>query len=528
MKALPHPFRTVPSVLGFRMPVLALFTVLPRRRFMKRYLYYSSLEPVLANFGFLLQFSGCFFIPSIIYAFYLQESSAATALLITASVYLSLGFMLSFLYEPKMPSMKQSCQLLVLFFTIVPLVNCIPYLYLGVFEGNVLAQLLNSWFETSSAVSTTGLTLMEGMTVPRSLILARGISEWIGGIGIIFMLLPFFYPSSSLSQYGRALGIDRITKDYRSSFLVVLLIYIVYTLFYSGILILLGMDAFTAFHTTFTVYSTTGLTIVNVLNLPIPAIVVITVLMLLSTLSFSVHLRFFSFLFQVDWRMLIRANLKAFKTSFSKIDWKTILTNETKIYLILLLFYTLVFWQITGLPLFRAFFHIVDFSSSCGLNLVPFDAMSDSGKVFLALVMLIGPCSFSVGGGVRILRLYVFGKMLFTLPRTFLTGESPKLKLEEDELDIRVIVIHLMTVTLFIMVTFLAALILCNYGYSFADALVESASAITTTGDSPKVLTPGLPSPLRLLLGVLMLLGRIEIMPVFIAFSRESEKRVSE
>jgi len=288
------------------------------------------------------------------------------------------------------------------------------------------------------------------------------------------------------------------------------------------------MDAFTAFHTTFTVYSTTGLTIVNVLNLPIPAIVVITVLMLLSTLSFSVHLRFFSFLFQVDWRMLIRANLKAFKTSFSKIDWKTILTNETKIYLILLLFYTLVFWQITGLPLFRAFFHIVDFSSSCGLNLVPFDAMSDSGKVFLALVMLIGPCSFSVGGGVRILRLYVFGKMLFTLPRTFLTGESPKLKLEEDELDIRVIVIHLMTVTLFIMVTFLAALILCNYGYSFADALVESASAITTTGDSPKVLTPGLPSPLRLLLGILMLLGRIEIMPVFIAFSRELEKRVSE
>jgi len=517
-----------PVVLGIIGLLVGVFIFLPifaRKHAMKRYLYYSNLEPVLANLGFLLQISGFFTLPSIVYAYYLNELSAAIALLITALVFLCPGFLLSFLFEPKMPNLKQSCTLLVLFFLFVPLINCIPFLYLGVFEGNLIDQILNSWFESSSAVSTTGLTLLEGVTMPKSVTLARGISEWGGGIGIIFMLLSSFYPSESLSYYARALGIEKITKDYKRSFLVVLLIYLVYTLIFSAVLVLLGLDSFTAFHTTFTIYSTTGLTVVNVLRLSVLAIIVITVMMLVSAFSFSFHLRFVSFLLKVNWKMLFKGNWRIFISSLSKENWKTLLTKEMKIYFILLLLFTLAFWHVTGLNPFRAFFHIIDFSTSVGLNLVPFEEIGEMGKIILVVVMLTGPCSFSLGGGIRILRLYILGKVLLALPRIFLTGEIPKVKVGESYLETSDIITHLLIVFLFISVSFLAALVLCNYGYRFVDALIESVSAITTTGDSPKTLTPSLPGIPKFLLIVLMLLGRIEIIPMFIVFSRVVESR---
>lgn len=377
-----------------------------------------------------------------------------------------------------------------------------------------------------SASSTTGLTLLEGVTVSKSLTLARGISEWVGGIGIIFIILSSFYSSESLFRYAKVLGIERIARSYKGSFLVVLLIYVIYTIVFSAILILSGLDVFTAFHTTFTVFSTTGLTIVNVLKLPTLAIVTVTVMMMFSAFSFTFHFSLFSSLFKIDWKSLFKGNRRLFTSSLAKMNWKKFLTTELKLYLVLLFLFTLAFWYVSGVPPLRSFFHIVDFSSSCGLNLVNFEEIGEAGKIVLVTAMLVGSMSFSIGGGVRVLRFFILVKALLALPKTFLTGETSKIKLGEDYLKMSDFIVHLLIVFLFISISFFAALVLCNYGYNFADALVESASAITTTGDSPKILTPSLPLLPKFLLGVLMLLGRIEIIPVFIALSpiRETEK----
>jgi len=182
--------------------------------------------------------------------------------------------------------------------------------------------------------------------------------------------------------------------------------------------------------------------------------------------------------------------------------------------------FTLAFWLATGFNPLRAFFHIVDFSASVGLNLVPFDEMGELGKIVLVIAMLVGPCSFSVGGGIRIFRIYILGKILLSLPRIFLRGEVPEIRIEGKLLEKSDVLIHLLTAFLFILISFFAALILCCYGYSFVDALVESVSAVTTTGDSPKILTPSLPFVPKFLLIALMLVGRIEILPAIVAFSK--------
>lgn len=484
-----------------------------------------EIGPTLANLGFLFQISGIFVLPSIGYSFYLNELNAAFALLITAIVFLCFGFALNALCERKKLNLKQSCALLVLFFVFAPLVNSIPYLYLGIFNGSILDQLLNGWFETMSASSTTGLTLTDGVTLPQSMILARGISEWVGGIGVIFIMLSSFYSSESLFCFAKVLGVEKVAKSYKGSFLVVLLIYLIYTIIFSGILMILGLDAFTAFHTTFTVFSTTGLTIVNVLNLPILAIVALTVMMLLSAVSFTFHLNLFSSICGVDWKSLFKRKRKIFRDSLSRVGWKKLLSTELKLFVVLLFLFTLAFWFASGMSPLRAFFHIVDFSSSCGLNLVNFEEIGEMGKIILVIVMFVGPMSFSIGGGLRVLRVYILAKAVLALPKTFLTGTTPRIDLEKDSVETPDFIIHALIVLLFIAISFFAALILMNYGYDLVDALVESVSAITTTGDSPKILTPSFPVIPKFLLILLMLAGRIEIIPIFIAFSRVEEKK---
>ena len=158
-------------------------------------------------------------------------------------------------------------------------------------------------------------------------------------------------------------------------------------------------------------------------------------------------------------------------------------------------------------------------SASVGLNIINPDEMSEIGKIILIIAMLIGASSFSIGGGIRVYRLYILGKVLVKLPRIFLVGENPRIKINGRELEISEIMVHLVVIFLFAILTFLSSIFLCSFGYSLTDALFESASAISTTGNMTVEITQNAYSLHKLLLVVLMLLGRIEILPVFAILS---------
>ena len=513
----------MPVIVGVLLGVSILYSVSSRRRAMKRYLYYSALDPIFANLGFLFQFSGLLLIPAIVYAYYLQEFSGGVAISLSCAVFLFLGLLLSLFFEPKMLNLKQSCILLILYYTCVPLISSTQFLYLGVFEGTFPEQFLNSLFEASSAISTTGFTLLGEAELPNSLILARAIIEWNGGIGIIFLLLSSFYPSLTLSHYGRALGIERLAGDYKGSFTVVLLIYAIYTAIFSVLLLFLGIDPFSAFHTVLAVYSTTGLTIINIKALSFSAQAVLAVIMLVSALSFSLHLKIFSILISIDWKSLLRGKWRKFVSSLLENDWRPILTSETKLHVILIAVFTLLYWTVARLDPFNAFLHVLSSSASVGLNIIDPSKIDEMSKMILMTVMLIGASSFSIGGGIRVYRLYILGKTLTKLPHIFLVGEKMRIRVNDRDLELSEITVHLLIIFLFMILSFLASLILCSFGYSFTDALFESISAISTTGNTLINLTQTTSSLHKLLLIALMLLGRIEIIPVFVAFSNAAE-----
>jgi trk system potassium uptake protein TrkH len=481
----------------------------------------ADVKPILANLGFLLQISGFFTLPSIVYAYFLNDIPLTIALFISTLAFFCLGFPLNAICERKQLNLKQACGLLILFFIFIPLINSIPYLYLNIFNGSLFDQLINSWFETESAITTTGLTLLDGVPIPQPLILARSISEWVGGIGVVFMILSFFHPSHSLYHYAKVLGVEKIAQSYQKTFAIILGIYSGYTIVFSFLLMLAGLDAFSAFQTTFTIFSTTGLTLVNIFNLPKFAIMIVTIMMLFSGMSFVIHLNLVTLLRNINWKYLFTSSeTRRTLASFITHNLKKCFSSEMKLYVILLFVFTSAFWLASDLSLSRSFFHILDFSSSCGLNLLNFQELGDTAKYILVIVMMIGPMSFSIGGGIRILRLHLLFKTFFTYIEARLSRKPPRVKLNGEYLEKSDLVIHMLIISLFILFTISSAFVLSGYGYSYVDGLIESASAISTTGDSPKVLTPSMPFIPKLVLLILMLLGRIEIVPLFIIFSK--------
>lgn len=247
--------------------------------------------------------------------------------------------------------------------------------------------------------------------------------------------------------------------------------------------------------------------------------------MLFSAFSFVFHFKLLTFIAKLEWRKLFSRHWRRFSLSIKRTKWKTLLSFELKCYVVLLVLLTLGFWGASGVNPFQSFYHVVDFSSSCGLGVVDFQKIGEAGKMILVAAMFIGPMSFSIGGGIRVLRTYVLGKSLVALPKTFLTGKIPKIKLDGEVIQLQDLIIHLLIIASFALMAVGAAWILTNYGYSFGDAMVESVSAVTTTGDSPKVLTPAFPIIPKLLLMMLMLLGRIEIVPPFVALTKEEETK---
>jgi Trk-type K+ transport system membrane component len=87
------------------------------------------------------------------------------------------------------------------------------------------------------------------------------------------------------------------------------------------------------------------------------------------------------------------------------------------------------------------------------------------------------------------------------------------------------VTVSLLIIALFALLALGAAWVLTNYGYSFTDAMVESVSAVTTTGDSPTTLTTAFPIIPKLMLMMLMLVGRIEIIPAFAALTKVEEMK---
>lgn len=455
-------------------------------------------KSVFANLGFVMQIAGMFMVLPIAASFHLNEGDAFTSYLITAILLFGLGFVLNTFSKREDMDFKSASVLIVLVFVSLSLIGSVPYMYLGIFDGDPFTSFTNSFFESVSTFTTAGFSLIGDIdSVPDSLVLYRGVMQWIAGIGIIFVLLAFFYPiGDTLKSITSLIGLEKMIAGIKLILGHVIAIYALYAVVFTAILYLIGFtNVLDSASLVLSIFATGGFSpLTNFANFTdTPAFIFILLGMFLGSLNFFVHDK------------IIQAKIQAtFRT-------------ELKVFIAILVAGSILFFLTSGLSLRDSVFTAVSASTTSGYSVVSIDDLNESSKMVLIFLMFIGGMTFSTAGGLKVLRLVIFLKSipwsiqrLIQDPKRNLSYEGNML--EESEVQFYIIMPSLVIATIFVSI-FIFAL----HGYSISSGLFESVSAYSLVGFTTSEINADMPLTLQWWMSLLMIIGRVEIILFLIA-----------
>ena len=437
----------------------------------------ESLRKIVANMGFILQVSGLLLILPIAIGLQNGELQSVASIIVTCFIAFGVGFAFNSFAAHKELDEHTSLWLMLLTFSIIPLILMIPYIWNNVFNSSNLIDLFsNAYFETVSGFTTTGFSLiLNPQALPLSLLFYRSLVEFIGGVGFIYILIAFMCPQEDIDKYLNIMGIERITDDYRKMLLSIMIIYtIIVVLFtaifyytYSPNLIYSSCAAIDILTGGYQTNITAGIGIFQAS---------IILLMLLGSLNF----RFLYNLFHL------------------KI--KELMTPEIKLFLVIIGFSTIIISILAWINPFDALFHSVSMLSSTGAQYVNVSSAFPPAAIYFFILILIGGCSFSQAGGIKISRI----KQLIDAIRK--NDDAP------TKAELRSLYIYLITFIAFLIALSIA---FATSGTNILSSIFEVGSALTTNGVSSGATTVELPAIFKWILIVAMFVGRIEILTIY-------------
>ncbi len=376
-------------------------------------------------------------------------------------------------------------------------VAALTFLYPAILLGTEIWALgcpaLDSFFAGVSAITTTGLTTFSPDAIPPSVHFARSLYQWVGGIGFaVFVILFLTKPGTAAHRLLTVHISDKVSPTARRSVMLLTGIYTAITVA-SGMLYLLSGEApYDALIHALTTASTGGFSTYPLL--PPGMVPAAIVMMCVSAQSYATY-----------YRALARRSIAVLGRDYQLLSFVVMMLASALILLA-------SGW---GISAWDAFLVASSAASTTGYSSVDVSASPDSAKFLISAVMLVGASLGSTGGGFKQLRLII---VLKGLKRSILRHLLPKhvvkpVMLGGQALDEEEIGFAMTLVLVYIMIVFASTLAFTLFGYSLADSLFETSSALATTGLSAGLTSPSLPSVLKVVLMADMLLGRLEVFP---------------
>ena len=382
-------------------------------------------------------------------------------------------------------------------------------------------SLTDAFFETMSGFTTTGATVIDDVeSLPRGLLFWRSLTQWIGGLGIVFFtiaVLPSMVGGNVKVFSAEATGPIRSKLHPRLStgakwiWAVYLFLTIACTFSYMAC----GMDWFNAINYAMTSTATGGFATTNGS---------------IATFHSSAEeyvCTLFCFLAGINFTLLYAA--------VAKCRVKMLLRNsEFRFFLsIIILATTFIMAELilrNGYDIEHAFrsslFQTVSFITSTGLF------NEDAGKwphvtwIVLACLMALGACSGSTSGGIKSIRGLMLLKIVRNEFRQILHPNAVlPMKIEGNNVPQAKRVTLLAFVTLYILLTIICAFIMTIAGIDHTNAITITLSCLGNVGPTlgleigPTMSWSILPAFAKWICAFLMLVGRLELFTVLVIFT---------
>lgn len=407
---------------------------------------------------------------------------------------------------------------------LVVTLSWIVFSFFGTFPftlSGYIHSFTDAYFETMSGFTTTGATIIDDVeSFPHALLFWRSLTQWIGGLGIVFFtvaLLPSMIGGSVKVFAAESTGPinSKLHPRLSTSAKWILTVYFVLTIACIGCFILYGMNWFDAVNYSMTSTATGGFSTHNnsIAYFRSPGLEYICTI--------------FCFLSGVNFTLLYTTVVKHRFNALIK-------SSEFKHYLSIVVLFSLFIMVELMLkrgyalePAFRSStFQVVSFMTTTGLF------SDDAGKwphvtwLILSVGMFIGACSGSTSGGLKCIRVVM---LLKTIRNEFKQILHPNavlpLKVDGANIPYQKRGTLLAFFTMYLILCLLAAFALMMVNTDSTDAITIILSCIGNVGPAlgheigPTMNWSMLPDFAKWVCSLLMLIGRLEIFTVLVILS---------
>ncbi|HET7314524.1 TrkH family potassium uptake protein [Salinisphaera sp.] len=384
---------------------------------------------------------------------------------------------------------------------------------------------INAMFESLSGFTGTGMSVLRADRLPHYLQWWRSLSQWIGGVGVIVLLLSILPPRhSALELYYSESREQKLLPSVRSTARAIWSIYVVYTGLGIGLLWLGQVPIWRAINQGMTAIATGGFAITGdslMSSTPLAKLLYLPI-MIAGAIGFYAHYH------AVRERRPIQG---WFGSSEQKLFWFILVLGA-----LALAANNFILYRTSWLD---SVLQWVSAATTTGFQSASLAHWHPGALFMMSLVMLVGATAGSTGGGLKMLRLVLLYKSIVwrlaeitrrphEIVRLTFDGEA----LAKDDANSRVQAATTLTYGWFL-VSATAVLVMT---YSVPDTtplqitIFDVFSAQSNVGLTAGLVGPSLSIPGKLTLMVVMWMGRLEIIPIMVliavALQRTTRKRI--
>jgi len=463
-----------------------------------------------------------FMLPPLFIAAFSGERAAAIAF--AAAIAVSLALALPFvLTKPKNKDifMRDGFITVGLMWVVVSVLGALPYCFSGVMPGFV-----DCLFESVSGFSTTGGSIMDDIeALPTSILYWRSFTNWLGGMGVLVFLLvlsPLVAKDSGENMYllraeSPGIRIAKLVPRMKNSATILYLIYIALTLILFILLLFDGLTVFDALTLSFSTAGTGGFSIYDVSVAAYRPYVrsVVALFMFLFSINFNVYF------------LILTGRVKrALKSEELRIFFLVVILSSVAIMPNIRHLYG-SFGEVFG----AAFFQVTSIVSTTGFTTENFDVWPQFSKTLLALLMFLGGCGGSTAGGLKVSRITIQVKAVYRAVYQTLHPNTVRLiHMDGDLLDEETVNGVQTYMMIYFLVLGLGTLLVSLDQYSLQTNFTAVLSCLSNVGPGmgsvgPTMNYAGYSGISKLILCVVMLIGRLEIYPIIVLFFPKLWKR---
>ncbi len=468
--------------------------------------------------GQIIAIEAVLMLPALGISLFIGEQAAVKGFLYTLAAMVLLGGILLFSCRKagKIFGAREGMVCVGLSWFVLSLLGCLPF-----WLSKEIPRFVDALFETVSGFTTTGSSILSDVeSLSKGLLYWRSFSHWVGGMGVLVFMLAIIPASGSEKGFTMHLlraespgpDVGKLVPKMRQTATILYLLYIAMTVLNVIFLLLGGMSLFDSLCTAFGTAGTGGFGIRND-----------------SMASYSPYIQnvctVFMFLFGVNFSCYYLLLLGQVRNIFKDEELR-LYVGIAAVTVLLIVLQIRPMYSTLEETVRHAAFQVSSIMTTTGFSTTDFDAWPSFSKGLLMLLMVVGACAGSTGGGFKCSRVLILLKSLRRNVRQSLNPRKVQVVRNNGKaVDEKIIVNASSYLAAYVVIIVLSFLLISLDGFSTGTNFTAVLACFNNIGPGLEAVGPmcnfGAYSDVsKLVLIVDMLAGRLEIFPILALFSR--------